>query len=265
MKRMAIGALLAVLTGSAAAQKAKKKVPDRDISADVAAVYGADVEAAGKAVEQLGAIGTPAAHEALLDALAMGLTPSVAMLALQALALHPAPPDVLAIRRYAGHHDPATRSTAVASLALYPDPKARAAIVAGLHDPAGMVRTAAARAAAKGRVRDATESLIALLARGEESAAKALAQLADTELARTLADQLGKVPEATLALALGQILLRADFGPDQSKVEVVRAIAKIQDAAAVTALTDYIDSPVSQGKASRAEAEGIVDARLGGK
>ena len=90
--------------------------------------------------------------------------------------------------------------------------------------------------------------------------------MADIELARQLADQLGKVPDASLALALGTLLRRPDFGPDPSRVEVVRAIAKIQDPAAVAALVDYLDStPKTPARPSRTEAEGVVDARLGGK
>src|SRR5436190_631144 len=78
--------------------------------------------------------------------------------------------------------------------------------------------------------------------RRRPTSTRSLAAMADGELARKLADQLGKVPEASLALSLGLILKRPDFGPDPARVEIVRAIAKIQDAAAVTALTDYLDA-----------------------
>jgi hypothetical protein len=60
-------------------------------------------------------------------------------------------------------------------------------------------------------------------------------------------------------------LKRPDFGPDPARVDLVRSIAKIQDAAAVTALTDYIDStPKNPPRPSRHEAEMVVSARLGG-
>jgi HEAT repeat protein len=138
--------------------------------------------------------------------------------------------------------------------------------VAGLRDPAGSVRNAAAVAAARGRVRDAVDTMLLLLAKGEESSARALAALADPDLARKIADHLGKVPDASLALCLGQILKRGDFGPDPARVEIVRAIAKIQDSSAIAALTDYLDAtPKNPPRPSRQEAELVVEARLGGK
>lgn len=259
-------ALLVALSAPALAKGAKPAKPPEVSSADVAALGGNELEAAAKAAEVLGASPSPAAHEVLLDALALGLPPAVAVPAMTALGLHPAPADVSALRRYAGHHTPGVRIAALTTLALYPDPVAHQAIIAGLHDPVGMVRAAAAGAAGRGRIKGAVEPLLALLAKGEDSSARALAQLADPDLARKLADQLGKVPDPSLALALGAILKRADFGPDEARVEIVRAIAKIQDPSAVTALTDYLDAtPKTPPRPSRGEAQMVVDARLGGK
>ncbi len=236
-----------------------------DISADVAALSGIDEEAAMKAAEMLGSSTDSLAHDALLDALAFGLPPRVAIPAMAALTMHPAPNDVVALKRYAGHHNPNVRSAAVGSLSAYPDPVARAAVVAALHDPTGLVRTAAAGAAAKGRVRDAVEPMLLLLAKGEESSARSLALLADPDLARKIADHYGKVPDASLALTLGLILKRADFGPDPARVDIVRAIAKIQDPAAVAQLKDYIDSvPKNPPRPSRQDAVLVIDARAGG-
>ena len=244
---------------------ARQKAPKVDLGPTVAALSGADVEAAVKAAETLGASTEPAAHDALLDALAMGLPSTVAIVSIAALAQHPAPPDVVALKRYAGHHNPMVRSAALGALARYPDPAARKAVVAGLHDMTGAVRGAAAAAAAKGRVREAIEPLFELLARGEESAAKALAAMADADLARKVGDQLGKVPDVILAQTLGMMLRRADFGPDPARVEVVRAIGKIQDAQAMSVLTDYVDAtPKNPPRQSREEAQKMVEARLGG-
>lgn len=252
---------------AAAKKDAKKgaKAAKVDLAPAVAALNGAQVEAAAKAAETLGTSAEPAAHDALLDALAMGLPPAVAIPAMTALAQHPAPPDVVALERYAGHHAPNVRGAAYGALALYPDPAARKAVIAGLHDTAGAVRGAAAAAAAKGRIREAVEPLFELLARNEDAAAKALAAMADTDLARKIGDQLGKVPDAILATTLGLVLKRADFGPDPARVELVRALGKIQDAQAVAALTDYIDAtPKNPPRQSREEAQKMVEARLGG-
>jgi len=254
--------VLGLTASVAVAQPAGKK---GDLAGDAAALVGADLERAAKAATALGGMAAPAAHDALLDGLALGLPPAVAAPALAALAVHPAPPDVPALRRYAGHHNPTVRSAALSALAVYPDPASRATIVAGLHDPQAMVRSAAAGSAARGRVRDAVDPLLQLLAKGEEPAARALSQLADPVLAAKIADQLGKVPEAMLAACLGGILVRTDFGPDPARVEIVRAIAKLQDVAAVKALTEYLDATAKlPPRPSRAEAQMIVEARLGG-
>ncbi len=264
---LALGLALAI-GGAAVAQPArnKKAAPKGvDLAPLVSDLKGTDDEAAAKAADALGELADPAAHDALLDALAFGLPPAVAVVAIPALVKHPAPPDVAALRRYAGHHNPSVRGSVFAALAMYPDPAAHQIVVAGLHDGTGVVRGAAAQAAAKGHVREATDALFELLARGEDSAARALAAMADADLVRKIGDQLGKVPDATLAQCLGLILKRNDFGPDPARVDVVRAIAKIADPAAVAALTDYLDAtPKNPPRPSRAEAEKVVEARLGG-
>jgi len=252
----------ATVVAQPAKQPAAKKA---DVAQLAAALAGADVEAAAKAADALGDAGTPAAHVALLDALAFGLPRTVAVPVIDALARHPAPPDVTALVRYAGHHDPAVRSAVFGALASYPDPVAHAAIATGLHDGMGIVRAAAATAAGRGHVREAIEPMFQLLARSEEPASRALAAMADPDLARKIADQLGAVPDPILAQCLGLILKRADFGPDTARVEIVRSIAKITDNAAVTVLTDYIDStPKNPVRPSRHEAEVVVETRLGG-
>jgi HEAT repeat protein len=252
---------------AAKAAKAPKaaKAGKLDLAPTVAALHGANVDAAAKAAEALGTSAEPAAHDALLDALAMGLPASVAVVAIASLAQHPAPPDVTALKRYAGHRNPTVRGAALGSLAMYPDPVARKAVIAGLHDMTGTVRAAAAAAAAKGRIREAVEPLFELLGRSEESASKALAAMADADLARKIGEHLGKVPDAMLVQTLGLVLKRSDFGPDPARVELVRAIGKIQDQSAVAALTDYIDAtPKNPPRQSRQEAQKMVEARLGG-
>jgi len=263
-----VGGIVLFATTMAFAQPKRGPAPKKaavDLAPLVAQLASTDLEVAAKAAVQLGLAEQPAAHDALLDALAMGLPPPVALEALSAITLHPAPTDVAHLKRYSTHRNPNVRGAAVASLAVYPDPVATAAVIAALRDSTGIVRGAAAAAAGRGRIRAAAEPMMILLERGEESAARGLAALADTDLAAKIADRLGKVPDATLALCLGLILKRADFGPDPAKVEVVRAIGKIQDKAAITALVEYIDAtPAKPPRPSRQEAEGIVSARLGG-
>jgi HEAT repeat protein len=259
---LVVGLSLGLSAGALAKGPAKSR---SDVAPLMKALESESVEDAAKAAETLGASSDPAAHDALLDALAWGLPPAVAVNAIAALGQHPAPPDVTALGRYAGHHNPSVRSAALAALAMYPDPAAHKLVIAGLHDAVGAVRGAAAAAAAKGRIREAIDPLFDLLARNEEPAAKALAAMADADLVRRVGDQLGKVPDAVLAQCLGMILKRADFGPDTVRVEVVRALGKIQDQAALAALSDYVDAtPKNPPRQSRDEAEKMVEARLSG-
>ena len=248
-----------------AAKAGAKGKAKSDLAPAVTALDGTGVEEAAKAAEELGASADPAGHDALLDALAWGLPPAVAVNAIAALGQHPAPPDVAALKRYAGHHNQSVRSAAFAVLAMYPSPEAHQIVLGGLHDAAGNVRGAAAAAAAKGHIREAVEPLFALLARGEEPAARALAAMADADLARKIGDQFGKVPDVALAQCMGLILKRADFGPDDARVEIVRALGKIQDSAALDALSDYVDAtPKNPPRQSREEAAKMVEAHLGG-
>jgi HEAT repeat protein len=254
--------------GAKAPAEARKPaaVAPAAITAAAKELVSADAEVAARAALVLGAAAVPEAHDALLDALALGVPAAIAGDLFAALALHPAPPDVAALRRYAGHRNPVVRTAALGALTAYPDPAAQAAIVAGLHDPIASVRAGAAAAAAKGRVRSAVDPLLALLAKGEGPAATALAALGDAELARVLGDQLGQIPDGALATCLGLMLKRPDFGPDPARVQVVRTLAKIQATEALAALTDYLEAtPKAPPRPSRHEAELVVDARLGGK
>ncbi len=247
------------------APKKGAKAEKVDLAPTISALWAANNDAAVKAAEALGSSVEPAAHEALLDGLASGMPPAVAMAAINALVMHPAPPDVAALTRYANHHNPQVRGAAYGALAMYPAPDAKKALVAGLRDMNPTARSAAAAAAAKGRVREAIEPLFELLARSEEPASKALAAMADGDLARKIGDQFGKVPEKILAQTLGLVLKRTDFGPDAARVDLVHAIGKIQDVAAVNALTEYVEStPKNPPRQSRQEAQKMVEARLGG-
>ncbi|MGE0399267.1 MAG: HEAT repeat domain-containing protein [Kofleriaceae bacterium] len=268
-KATVVAVVLAIAMPSVAFAQAKKAPAKKGAAkaptaAEIAALGSDQVEAAAKAAETIGESSSPAAHDALLDALAMGLPASVAVPAIVGLAKHPAPPDVQALVRYANHINPTVRNAAITALAQYPDPAAHKVVIERLGDSVAVVRATAAAAAAKAKIKKAVDPMLVLLSRGEEPAARALAAMADVELAARIADQLGKVPAESLALCLGAILLRPDFGPDTARVEVVRAIGKIDDRSAVTALQDYLANSPKKPTTSRTEAQMIVDARLGG-
>ncbi|CAN5845446.1 hypothetical protein BH11MYX2_BH11MYX2_35340 [soil metagenome] len=232
--------------------------------ADVAALSGTDVELAAKAAETLGANNGATAKDTLLDALALGMPPEVAAPAIRSVALRPEAADVPTLVRYANHRNPSVRDAAIIALGAYTQKEAQDKIIERIGDSVQIVRATAATTASKAKMKAAIDPMMVLLARGEEGPAHALAAMADPDLARRLADQLGKVPDATLAMCLGEILVRADFGPDTARVEVVRAIGKIQDPAAVHALVDYLNAtPKTDKGTARTEAQGIVTARGG--
>jgi len=247
----------------AAAKKPKGKPGKVDVASARAALLGSDPAAGAKAADELGTSRDQAAHDALLDGLAGGLSVEVAPRAVAALAAAPAPADIGVLRIYARHRAPAVRAAAVAALSGYPE--GRRLLVRALGDRQSVVRAAAAEALARAKAREGTDRMFALLVKGDDGAVKALAMMADPEMARAIGEQLGKVPDGALARCLGAILKRPDFGPDEARVQVVRTIAKIAGDDAVTALSDYVDAtPAKPPRASRREAEQVVGARLGG-
>jgi hypothetical protein len=264
--RIVLGVALAAGVASAGTAPAghKPAPPAEKVTVDAAALAGGDLEAAAHQATVLGDDGSEAGHAALADALATGLAPKVAAVAIASLARHPAPTDVALLRVYAGHRDEPVRAAAVLALGAYPDPVAKKTVVAALGDDAEEVRTAAAGAVAKGKIREGVERLFALLDKGDAAAPPALAALADADMAHAIGEHLGTAPAAVLAQTFGAILKRADF-PEAAKVEVVRTLAKISGAEATTALTDYVDAtPAKPPKKSRTEAQKIIEARLAG-
>jgi hypothetical protein len=64
----------------------------------------------------------------------------------------------------------------------------------------------------------------------------------------------------------GKILLRADFGPDDARVQVVAALGKITLAESTDALAEYVaKTPAKPPAAITQEAELLLDARNGGR
>jgi HEAT repeat protein len=244
------------------AKGAGKKV---DVEAQRAALEGSDEAAATAAAKALGESADAAAHDVLLDALSIGLAPTVAAAALGSLAAHPAKGDLAVLSFYARYRDSDVRAAAAVALGHQEGGAATRALIKALGDEDPKVRAAAAKGVAAGKVKAAGEALLALLAKGDEPAAAALAAIADPDLALVIGEQLGNVPNDLLAACLGAILLRKDFGPDTARVEVVRALGKIEGAAATAALTEYVSqTPEKPPRQSRREAESIAEARLGG-
>jgi hypothetical protein len=252
----AVALLLALATGPAHAAP--------DVAALRAQLTGADEARARAAAVELGRLRQAAAGEAVLDALAMGLAPEVAVAALDAVAaLRPrGARDVLL--GYSRHRGAEVRARAVTALGALGDGPARAAVLAALGDGAREVRAAAGAALATAGERAALPALLALFARGDEAAAAPLAALADGEAARETAELLGQVPDALLAATLGAMLRRPDLGAEPVYVGVVRAVGAIPGDAALTALSSFLAAqPRGPARAAAREARAILDARAG--
>jgi HEAT repeat protein len=262
----ALVAVLALPT-TAAAQHKKKAPPAASgaVSASAKALVGADVDAAAKAATALGKDRSPAGLDALLDALALGLSPQVAAAALDALAARKSAVALDTLVAYREHRNPKVRASAVTALAAIDDKRADKYILAALHDGHVSVRAAAAAAVAARKLRAGVEPLMALLVKGDEATAPALAALADPKLAVDVAETIGKAPDALVARCLGGMLARPDFKPDTARVEVVRALGRIDSQEALEQLTTYVSSvPKNPPRQSRKEAERLVEQRLSG-
>src|SRR5215470_11444690 len=205
MGRRGACAALCVVLGLASTALAKG-----DAAALRAQLGAADAATASAAATALGAQKSPAALDALLDGLALGLAPDVAAGALGALA----------------GSAPATQ-----------------AVLAALGDEEAGVRAAAGKLLAARKDARAVPPLLALFAAGDEVAGPPLAALADAEMAQKVADLAGKAPDPLVARTLGQIARRRDLGPETAYVAVVRAIGAIPGEEATAELRALADTP----------------------
>jgi hypothetical protein len=85
---------------------------------------------------------------------------------------------------------------------------------------------------------------------------------AAAELAHKLSEKLGQVPDPLLCQAFGEMLKRADFGPEKVRGEVVKTLSKIPSVESTVALQEYVAASVKdKTRPSRIEAEKIVEQR----
>lgn len=288
--RFAAAALaLAALTGAeasaaepakAAPVAAKKKAPVPptppaapgaidDKSVDVAAartdLLGGDIEKAAAAAKRLGTTRQPAALEALLDGLALGLHPRVAAAAIDSVGYHKSPAAIDVLAQYVKNRNPEVRARAVLALGQIGDRRALGAAWTGFHDADKSVRAAACKVAETTRDKGAIDPLVKLLVKGDEATVTALAALATPDLARKLGELIGQAPDDLLARTLGLVVLRPDFGKEEVYVEVITTIGKIPGAEAVVALTNFISAtPEKPPRLSRRKAQEIYELRLSG-
>ncbi len=260
---------LLVLAGNPAdadAKKKRKKAPvAQSADAQSSDLRSTSIDKAEAAAEGLGNSKSPKAVATLLDALAMGVHPRVAAVALTALAKHAKPESFETVSYYLHHRSPRVRGAAVKAMGTLNDKRSKKLVLRALRDSHKTVRAAAAELLATKKNKQAIEPLIALIKKGDEASAMALASLANADLARSLGELIGSAPDGLLARCLGAILMRPDFKPEEARVEVVRALGKIPGNDTLEQLSNYIGSiPDKPPRDSRREAELIVEARLGG-
>src|SRR5262249_30695450 len=147
-----------------------------DAAARRAELAATDATTAAAAATALGAQKTPAALEALLDALSLGLVPDVAAAALDAVARHGADRSLPVLLAYARHRNPLVRAHAIQALAgLAGSAPATQAVLAALGDEEASVRGAAGKALAVRKDPRAVAPLLTLLASGGPARGRPLA------------------------------------------------------------------------------------------
>jgi HEAT repeat protein len=232
------------------------------------ALVGADDAAAIEAAGTLGASGSAAAAEPLIEILAAGATPARLQAALDALAklgeAHVLRADqtmIDALTLYSGHRAPDVRRRALRVLGTLNDPRVIPPLVERLGDAAPDVRGAAAASLAERREAKAAPKMFSLLARGDAGVAAPLALLATPDMIPRIAELTGTIDDAIVADALGEYVKRGDV-PDKLRVDVLRTIGRLSGAVATTALVEYVASiPAKEDRPSKKEAQKLIDAR----
>lgn len=248
-------ALLAALLSIASVAHADTASLTKDLG-DVDEARAADAAA------QLGKSSDPKALEALVSALDAGTTPKVAVAECAALGGKKDARALPILVQYAHHRAPEVRKAALAALAQLKDARATDALIAALGDSDAEVRAAAAKGIADRRDKTAEDRLIKLMEHRDASAAGALAAIATPALAHRLSEMLGAVPDPILCTALGEMLQRADFGPEPIRVEVVHTLAKVPGVDSTAVLVEYVAATErDKNRPSRLEAQKIVDER----
>jgi len=214
------------------------------------------------AAAALGKSNDPKALEALVGALDAGTTPKAAAALCAALGEKKDARALPVLTQYAHHRAAEVRKAALAALARMNDKRATEALLAALGDSDAEVRAAAAKGVADRRDKSAEDRLVKLMEHRDASAATALAAIATPQLAHRLSEMLGTVPDPILCTALGEMLKRADFGPEPIRVEVVRTLSKVPGVDSTAVLLDYVAfTERDKNRPSRLEAQKIVDER----
>ncbi len=221
-----------------------------------------DPAVAAAAVQALAQTRSPANLDLLLDALSTGLHPQVATAAISAIAAYGEPRTFDALALHCRHRHNDVRRAAVAAVAQSRDKRADDVLLEALEDFAPEVRAEALAAVTRRKIRAAIPALLTLLERNDAGAAEALAAVGDAETARQIAERIGRIPDRALAQALGGLLRRKDFGPNEVRLDVVKTIGKLPGAVALPELELYLAKvPEEHKRPAGREARNLVETR----
>lgn len=241
------------------------KKPADDIPARAAALVSADKKAALAAAIALGENKEAAALDALLNGLALGLHPDIAVASLDAIAAHADVRCIDTLAFFVNYRDPRVRAAAMRAIGALSDRRTVRYVMTALSDSDKQVRAIAIGIVSARKLMAGIEPMLDLLKKGEQATVPALASMANPDLAKALGEFIGDAPAPLLAKTLGTILLRADFGPEAARVQVVRTLAKVSGKEAIDALRGYANSlPKTSPRQSRREALAIIKDRLSG-
>jgi HEAT repeat protein len=261
MNQVLVGLLLCY-AGAGWAKPVAAPAPSEPVGPLKSVLMTGDEEKAGEAAHKLGESPDPKALDVLLDALALGAPPKRAADILSALALRKDARAFDVLKHFAGNRNPELRKKALVALGAIPEAKVVPLLEEALSDDVAEVRAAAARVLGERHEKSAEVKLIQLLRRRDPAAALALGQLGTPELAHRIAEMLGEIPDALLCTALGDMLKRSDFGPENIRVELVKTLAKVPGIDSTTALLEYVAATQKdKARPSRMEAQKIVDQR----
>lgn len=197
----------------------------------------------------------------LIEVLALGTTPNLAVAALDALAKLAQPRSADIVLAYCGNRNPAVRKSALLALAALSDPRAGAVFLSRLGDEDQGVRSVAAVAAARRLKAEAAPRLLGLLEAKDAAAAVPLGQVAPVGELPSLIGLRGRVPDGDYATLLGEVLKRSDV-PDPTRVEVVRALGDVPGADATTALAEFVGDPAGGARGGRPLASQVLAKKM---
>jgi HEAT repeat protein len=256
----------AALPGAIAAEakpkpKASGPLPAATLTELRTQLAGSDPQAAITAARKLGDSGASNASTPLIELLAMGTTPTLAVEVLGALGKLRSPKAIQVLTLYAGNRNEPVRKAAVEALGVLADSRVAGVLIERLGDMTPEIRAAAASALAARKDERAAPRLFKLVAKNDAGAAAPLGVLISPNDVPKLAELRGQIDDAVLATALGEFLKRPTVA-DRLRVDVVRTLGRIPGPGATTALVEYIASiPEKDTRPSKDEAQKTVDSR----